>query len=41
MLLKTIKKDLIEYLKSGEKIKISVIRLLLAAVKDKEISQER
>ena len=41
MLLKTIKKDLIEYLKSGEKIKISVIRLLLAAVKDKEISQRK
>ena len=41
MLLKTIKKDLIEYLKSGEKIKISVIRLLLAAIKDKEISQRK
>ena len=41
MLLKKIKKDLIEHLKSGEKIKISVIRLLLAAIKDKEISHRK
>ena len=41
MLLKKIKKDLIEFLKTGEKIKISVTRLLLAAIKDKEISQRK
>ena len=41
MLLEKLKKDLIEYLKTGEKIKISVTRLLLAAIKDKEISQRK
>ena len=41
MLLEKIKKDLVEYIKRGEKIKISVIRLLLATVKDKEISQRK
>jgi uncharacterized protein YqeY len=38
MLLERIKKDLVEHLKSGDKAKISIIRLLLAALKDKEIS---
>ncbi len=39
MLLEKIKKNLVEYIKTGEKIKISVTRLLLAAIKDKEISK--
>ena len=38
MLLEQIKKDLIGYIKSGDKSKISITRLLLAALKDKEIS---
>ena len=38
MLLEKIKKDLVDHLKSGDKAKISIIRLLLAALKDKEIS---
>ena len=38
MLLEQIKKDLVDHIKSGDKIKISITRLLLAALKDKEIS---
>ena len=38
MLLEKIKKDLVDHIKSGDKIKISITRLLLAALKDKEIS---
>ncbi len=38
MLIKTIKQDLVSHIKSGDKIKISITRLLLAALKDKEIS---
>ncbi|OUU61713.1 MAG: hypothetical protein CBC22_06670 [Alphaproteobacteria bacterium TMED62] len=38
MLLEKIKKDLVNHIKSGDKIKISITRLLLAALKDKEIS---
>ena len=38
MLIQKIKQDLVRYIKSGDKIKISIIRLLLAALKDKEIS---
>ena len=38
MLIEKIKKDLIEHIKSGDKTQISITRLLIAAVKDKEIS---
>ena len=38
MLIQKIKQDLVNYMKSGDKIKISITRLLLAALKDKEIS---
>ena len=38
MLVEKIKNDLTKHLKSGEKSKVSLTRLLLAAVKDKEIS---
>ena len=38
MLLEKIKKDLVDHIKTGNKIKISITRLLLAALKDKEIS---
>ena len=38
MLIQKIKQDLVSYIKSGDKIKISITRLLLAALKDKEIS---
>ena len=38
MLIQKIKQDLVNHIKSGDKIKISIIRLLLAALKDKEIS---
>ena len=35
-----IKNDLTKYLKSGDKAKVSLTRLLLAAVKDKEIFEK-
>ncbi len=38
MLIQKIKEDLVNHIKSGDKIKISITRLLLAALKDKEIS---
>ena len=38
MLIQKIKKDLVNHIKSGDKIKISITRLLIAALKDKEIS---
>ena len=38
MLIEQIKQDLVSHIKSGDKIKISITRLLIAAVKDKEIS---
>ena len=38
MLVEKIKDDLTKFLKAGEKSKVSLTRLLLAAVKDKEIS---
>ena len=38
MLIEKIKEDLTKFLKAGDKPKISLTRLLLAAVKDKEIS---
>ena len=38
MLLEKIKKDLVDHIKAGDKLKISITRLLLAALKDKEIS---
>jgi uncharacterized protein YqeY len=38
MLINKIKQDLISHIKSGDKIKISITRLLIAALKDKEIS---
>ena len=38
MLIQKIKKDLVSHIKSGDKIKISITRLLIAAIKDKEIS---
>ena len=38
MLIQKIKKDLVSHIKSGDKIKISITRLLIAALKDKEIS---
>ena len=38
MLIQKIKQDLISHIKSGNKIKISITRLLIAALKDKEIS---
>ena len=38
MLIKKIKLDLVSHIKSGDKIKISITRLLIAALKDKEIS---
>ena len=38
MLIQKIKQDLISHVKSGNKIKISITRLLIAALKDKEIS---
>ena len=38
MLVEEIKNNLTKYLKSGDKAKVSLTRLLLAAVKDKEIS---
>ena len=38
MLIQKIKQDLVNHIKSGDKIKISITRLLLAALKDKEIS---
>ena len=38
MLIQKIKQDLISHIKSGDKIKISITRLLIAALKDKEIS---
>ena len=38
MLLQKIKQDLVSHIKSGDKIKISITRLLIAALKDKEIS---
>ena len=38
MLINKIKKDLVKYIKSGDKLSISITRLLLAAIKDKEIS---
>ncbi|PPR25488.1 MAG: hypothetical protein CFH34_01416 [Alphaproteobacteria bacterium MarineAlpha9_Bin4] len=38
MLVEKIKDDLTKFLKAGDKTKVSLTRLLLAAVKDKEIS---
>ena len=38
MLIDKIKTDLVEHIKSGDKSKISITRLLIAALKDKEIS---
>ena len=38
MLIIKIKQDLVSHIKSGNKIKISITRLLIAALKDKEIS---
>jgi uncharacterized protein YqeY len=38
MLIDKIKKNLIDHIKSADKLKVSITRLLLAAVKDKEIS---
>ena len=38
MLIERIKQDLVRHIKSGDKIKISITRLLIAALKDKEIS---
>ena len=38
MLIEKIKQDLVSHIKSGDKIKISITRLLIAAIKDKEIS---
>ena len=38
MLIQKIKQDLVRHIKSGDKIKISITRLLIAALKDKEIS---
>ena len=38
MLIQKIKQDLVNHIKSGDKIKISITRLLIAAIKDKEIS---
>ena len=38
MLIQKIKQDLVNHIKSGNKIKISITRLLIAALKDKEIS---
>ncbi len=38
MLIEKIKKDLVSHIKAGDKTKISITRLLIAAVKDKEIS---
>ena len=38
MLIDKIKQDLVSHIKSGDKIKISITRLLIAALKDKEIS---
>ena len=38
MLIQKIKQDLVGHIKSGDKIKISITRLLIAALKDKEIS---
>ena len=38
MLINKIKQDLVNHIKSGDKIKISITRLLIAALKDKEIS---
>ena len=38
MLVERIKKDLIKHVKKGDKLRISITRLLLAAIKDKEIS---
>ena len=38
MLIDKIKKNLIDHIKSADKSKVSITRLLLAAVKDKEIS---
>ena len=38
MLIHKIKQDLVSHIKSGNKIKISITRLLIAAIKDKEIS---
>ena len=38
MLAERIKKDLIKHVKKGDKLRISITRLLLAAIKDKEIS---
>ena len=38
MLIEKIKQDLVSHIKSGDKIKISITRLLIAALKDKEIS---
>ena len=38
MLVEKIKEDLTRFVKAGDKEKVSLTRLLLAAVKDKEIS---
>jgi len=38
MLIQKIKQDLVSHIKSGDKIRISITRLLIAALKDKEIS---
>ena len=38
MLIHKIKQDLVSHIKSGNRIKISITRLLIAALKDKEIS---
>ena len=38
MLVDKIKKDLVGHIKSGDKLKISITRLLIAALKDKEIT---
>ena len=38
MLIEKIKQDLVRHIKAGDKIKISITRLLIAALKDKEIS---
>ena len=38
MLIEKIKQDLVSHIKSGNKTKISITRLLIAALKDKEIS---
>jgi uncharacterized protein YqeY len=38
MLIQKIKQDLVSHIKAGDKIKISITRLLIAALKDKEIS---